>query len=191
MVEREVLQKHLLKEEQKYLSRILGLLGPSNVLEPYIKAALQDKHVFEKVNSAGRVIPVDPDSFFEKLKLIHNELSKLASCHPLPDLSKQTKKPSILNLKSPGGSYKTSENIHLPLDSHDPLELLQILAPQYIYLHSTNKISEHENLLLEDFGGCDELKSALEMIEDLDFHKRFMQEWKSESFQMILSELPQ
>jgi hypothetical protein len=29
------------------------------------------------------------------------------------------------------------------------------------------------------------------MIEDLDFHKRFMQEWKSESFQMILSELPQ
>ncbi|PLW18826.1 hypothetical protein PCANC_06636 [Puccinia coronata f. sp. avenae] len=128
--DQEILQKHLLKEEQQYLSRILGLLGPSNVLEPYIKAALQDKHVFEKVNSAGRVIPVDPDSFFEKLKLIHNELSKLASCQPLPDLSKQTKKPSILNLKSPGGTYKTSENIHLPLDSHDPLELLQILAPQ-------------------------------------------------------------
>jgi hypothetical protein len=73
MVDSAVLQNHLPKKEQKYLVDILGLLGPQFVWEPYIKAALQEKGAFNTGWLPYGV--VDADSFFAKLKNIHDALS--------------------------------------------------------------------------------------------------------------------
>jgi hypothetical protein len=42
MIKHEVLRKSLPKH-QKYLSRVFGFVGPENVLEPWLQAALEEK----------------------------------------------------------------------------------------------------------------------------------------------------
>ena len=54
---------------------------------------------------------------------------------------------------------------------------------EYILSSIKRRIRKEEEAMINMFsGGRDELKKSLEMIESMDFHQRFLEELKSESF---------
>jgi hypothetical protein len=141
MIKHEVLRKSLPKH-QKYLSRVFGFVGPENVLEPWLQAALE-----EKIQSGEFQFFRNPAGFLSELKLIQTDLADLARFH------------------------RNSPIVHIKTHPE----------PSGLDQKAISKIVKHEYQLIKLFGGRDKLKRALDNLEDMNFHKIFMQELKSES----------
>jgi hypothetical protein len=145
-------------------------LGPQFVGEPYIKAALQEKGAFNT-----RWLPfngdVDADSFFAKLKNIHDALVELATYQQIGDIS-SIAKAHVNKYSSQISKWKGKD---FP-PTHQRSQTIGDWSLQNCWQLSLGKMEKNEGILNVIFGGNAHFKRALGIIKNLDFRKDSMQE---------------
>lgn len=137
--------KLYLPEDQEYLVRLIGFLGPKNVLAPMVHDAIQRSHLMGE----AKWLSENPKDFIPKLEGIQKELGKLIAFNQ--EIELKAAKGTPMSLK----------------DEPDP----KIMAT----------IKKIENQLIEDLGGREKLKIALDDIESWDIHKGLMKKMKDKS----------
>ncbi|PLW58548.1 hypothetical protein PCANC_00180 [Puccinia coronata f. sp. avenae] len=76
--------KSYLSAEQEYLTRLIGLFGPKNVLSPYVEEDLKT----EQSRTMFPLIYYQPTSFFQQVEAIQKELEKLVGLNQDPEFAK-------------------------------------------------------------------------------------------------------
>jgi hypothetical protein len=116
MVQSAVIWKSL-PRKQKYLARVLGFLGPNNVLAPHVAVAFKEKLSDKKLEWNKEITK---DSFVQHLQLIQVKLAQIARVVRMASSSKSSNsKESFSRHLSDQSIIRLTKLEHVLIDAFD------------------------------------------------------------------------